>query len=207
MDLALLEALAVETYEKHGFDATEPVSMLRLARRALHPDVICRPPSVIGCRPASSGFVQEKPFIMLRRTIDLPQLGFFCGHELSHLLRGTSHGHDESEEAACDYLAACLMAPRPAVKRLYAAFGWDIAEIAAEVVATQTWAALRLAETMLVPLAAVTPTVVRVRGPEEHVWPDERSIREMARKPGPGIRKVRITDQPRRAAIVLEDLG
>lgn len=200
MDLITLESLAVEEYRARGLDPAEPVSTLRLARLKFHPGVITRPPTFAARFPSCTGTDPRTGlrYIGLKRTIPRDEVQWYCGHELAHLILGVPHGKGAAIEAACDYLGACLMAPRPAVHALYRACGFDVSAIAKHVVATQTWAGLRLAEALLVPLAAVGPTV-RVRGPEEWAWPDEGTIRGWARgKAGPGLRKVRVTDRPGR---------
>lgn len=204
MDLVSLEAMAVDFYQRHKLDPSEPTSTFKLARLEHGPATITRPPSIVGRFPSCAyrNIVTGTQHIGLRRTIPEDEQQWYVGHELAHLMLGRKHGESEEIEAACDYLGACLMAPRPAVVALYRSFGWNVSAIARTVVATQTWAGLRLAETMLVPVAAVSPALVRVRGPEEWNWPDERTIRGWASsQPGPGLRKVRVTDRPRRVLL------
>jgi hypothetical protein len=205
MDLQTLEAIAVEFYRRHKLDPATPTSTFKLARRAYHPQVITRPPTLLGRFPACAYVNHEtgQQHIAIRRTVPDDEQQWYVGHELAHLVLGTKHGDGAEIEAACDYLGAALMAPRPAVLALYRSFGWNVSAIAREVTATQTWAGLRVAETMLMPLAAVSPIAVRVRGPEEWVWPDERTIRGWASGHiGPGLRKVRVTDRPKRSLLL-----
>lgn len=202
MDLHGLEAFAVETYERCGLDAAKPVSTFRIARLLFGPSVICRDATLVGPYPAASALVAGVPRIAIRRTVPLDEQQFYVAHELGHLLLPDQRS--ETIEAECDYFAAALMAPRPAVFSLHRAFGWNLRAIAEEVVGTQTWAALRLGEALRAPLAAVSPVTVRVRGPEDFAWPEETTIRRWARKPGPGLRKVAITDRPRRAVLLAE---
>lgn len=203
MDLIELEAIAVETYQRLDLDPARPVSTFRVAREMLQDGhAITRPPTLLGRYPACIYHVEGRPKIALRRTIPDDEQQFYVGHELAHLLLGKPHGSGHEIEAACNYLGAALMAPRPAVFALYKSFGWNVSQIAKKVVATQTWAALRLGEAMLVPLATVGPIAVRVRGPEEWCWPDERTIVEWARgTPGFGLKKIRVTDRTRRTII------
>lgn len=204
MDLADLETIATSTYERHGFSPDRAVSTFKLARKIHGSDCIVRPHTLLGAYPASTTHLEGRPRFALRKTVPDDEAQFYIGHELAHDLLGLPHGKGAEIESACDYLAACLIAPRAAVVALYRAFGWDLRAIADEVVATQTWAALRLAETMREPLAAISPIAVRVRGPEEWVWPSEPEIRRMARRPGPGIKKIRVTDRPKRAVILAD---
>lgn len=204
MDHADLETLATSTYERHGFDPTAPLSAFRLARKMHGPNAVTRPPVLLASYPASTYHVNGRPRFAVRKTVPKDEAQFYLAHELAHDLIGTKHCHGDALEDACDYLGACLMAPRAAVLALYRAFGWDLAEIADEVLATQTWAALRLGETLRAPLAAISPALVRVRGPEEWVWPSEPEIRRMASRPGPGLTKIRVTDRPRRAVLLAD---
>lgn len=199
-----LESIAVETYERHHLDPAEPVSAFRLARAIAGPDAVVRPPGLLGRYPAATMHVNGKPRFALRKTVPLDEQQFYLAHELAHLLLGRPHGAGAEIEAACDYLGSCLMAPRAAVLALYRAFGLDLGAIADEVVATQTWAALRLGEALQIPIATVGPIAVRVRGPEEWVWPSEPELRRQAVRPGPGLAKVRITDRPKRAVLVAD---
>lgn len=202
----MLEGIAIDAYRRAGLDPQQPVSTLKLARLLHGPETIMRVPSLLGGRQAALCWVNGTPRIALRKCIPLDYLGHCCGHELAHVELGRPHDGDPDLEGECDYLASCFMATRPAALSLHRAFGWELREIANEVVATQTWAALRLGETLLVPVAAVSPTTVRVRGPEETSWPDEATIRSWARRPGPGLRKIRIDDQRGRAAIVADEV-
>ncbi len=195
MDPSDVEGEAVATYRRAGLDPERPASTFRIARALYGRDVIVRPPSVIGA-PAAVGWVHDRPRIMLRRTVPDAEAQFLVGHELGHLILETT------DEDACDLFGACLMAPRPAARALHRSFGWDLRRVADEVVATQTWAALRIAEATRTPLAAVTPQKVRVRGPEEWSWPSEPELRQL--RPGPGLRKVRITDRRSSFALVAD---
>jgi hypothetical protein len=211
MDLLHLESVAVETYERLGLDPSEPVDTCKLARlrfrgRGDSTPIVTRPPSLLGARPGAVWWKGETPFIAVRKTVPIEIVQHVVGHEMGHLLLGRKHDSDPDLEAACDYLGACLMAPRPAVLALHRAHGWKLREIAEEVCATQTWAALRLGEALGIPLAAISPVAVRVRGPEEWAWPSEPEIRQLARRQRPGLKKVAITDQRARCAIICEDL-
>ncbi len=200
MDPYNLEALAVETYERHRLDPAEPVSTYKLARLSGHR--IVRPPKLLGRYPSTTFHDGEGQCIAIRRTVPDDEAQWYVGHELAHLLLGKPHGAGAEIEAACDHLGAALMAPRPAVLALHRALGFDVSALATEVVATQTWAALRLGETLSIPLVTVGPIAVRVRGPESWAWPDEPQLRRWAAgRPGPGLRKVRVTDRPKRTIL------
>jgi hypothetical protein len=200
-----LEQLAIETYERARLDPAEPVRTVRLARLVLgDPGAVVRAPLTLS-GPAVKFIHNGRVRIGVRRNLPAEYALFFIGHELAHVV--LEREGVEDDEASCDYLGACFIAPRPAVHRLHRAFGFDLTEIAARVRSTQTWAALRVGESESIPIAALSRVTVRVRGPESWVWPDERELRRAARadEPGPGLRKVAITDGRGRMALVAGD--
>jgi hypothetical protein len=204
MDVANLEGIAIALYKRLGLDPSEPVSPVRLARTWLGADAIGRGHVIGGM--GSSGRVNGRWRILVRPTLPVPELVFTVGHELGHVLlaeEGWTGDRDEEERAA-DLIAGALLAPQPAMRKLYRAHGLDLAAIAETVNASQTWAALRVGEAVGEPIAAISPALVRVRGPESFVWPSEPEIRKFARGRAarPGLAKVRITDAPGRVALV-----
>jgi hypothetical protein len=201
-----LEADAVLAYQRAGLDPAEPVSTAKLARLLFGPDVIARLPGVLGTRPACTAWLHGQPRIVVKRNLTPEQVQHAVGHELAHLLLGRRCAAELSLELACDYLGAALIAPRPAVVAMHRALGLDVRAVAGELVVTQTCAALRLGEALTLPLAAIGPRV-RVRGPEEHMWPDEPVLRRWATRPPKGLAKVRITDQPGRVLLVDDDVA
>jgi hypothetical protein len=131
---------------------------------------------------------------------------FAIAHEIGHYLLRRARFVGDDEERAADYLGAALIAPRRAFLAARRAMGDDLPNLARTFGMTETAAALRLGEVCHVPLAVVAPQTVRVRGPEEWVWPDESTLRRWARGLAqPGIRKVRLTDDPRRVVLDAED--
>lgn len=79
----------------------------------------------------------------------------------------------------------------------------DLPELARAWRSTQTGALLRVGEVDDVPVAAIAPRLVRVRGGgDDFVWPGERELRRAARDGAPGLRKVAITDGRGRSALV-----
>jgi hypothetical protein len=123
---------------------------------------------------------------------------FAIAHELGHWLLARHGFVGDDEERAADHLGAALVAPRRAFLSARRAVGESLPELADAFGITETGAALRLGEVLGVPLAVVVPATVRVRGPEDWGWPDEWTLRRWARGRTPGIRKVRLTDDPRR---------
>lgn len=138
--------------------------------------------------------------VYLNRCHPIGNLRFVALHELAHYLLGPGGSEDD-----CDALAACLLAPRPAVERALEEIAHRDAkpakvysEIGAWFRCTDSFAAMRHAEVTDAPLALITPAKARVRG-APYPWP--RDLGELARTPGPGLRKARLRDDPQRVAI------
>lgn len=203
---AEIEGIADAAYEEARLDPDQP-NVVRLARTLLGPDAVRRGPRPLSS-PAVLLRVGEDWRIVLSRS--LPRLAalFAIGHELGHwLLRRHGCWCGESEEREADYLGAALLAPHRAFRRAYYQLGADLPALAAAFSTPEAGAALRLGEVMHVPLAVVAPQTVRVRGPENWVWPDESTLRSWARQrtPRPGVRAVRLSDAPR--TVVLDASG
>lgn len=208
LDATEVEALAVAFYRRLGFDPAEPVDTFRLARALLGPDAIERGTSIVGL-PAKLFMVRGARRIAVSRKLSVPYARFYAGHELGHVVLDELGYRDDDLEAVCDMFGAAVMAPIPAVAALLRAFGRDHEAIAAEVGATQTWAALRVAEALGIPRAIITPARVYARGPEAFVWGPEDGLRRLARGRvvRPGVTKVKLTDDPRRVVIDVEEAG
>lgn len=206
MDATDIEALAVDFYKRLGFDPEAPVDTFKLARKLLGPHAIERGVAIIGL-PSRLFVVRGERRIAINKRLSVPYARFFAGHELGHVVFDDLGYREDDLEAACDMFGAAVMAPLPSVRAMLRAFGRDHEAIADEVGSTQTWAALRIAEYLRVPRAVVSPGLVRVRGPEEWAWPDESVLRRWARRPAPGIRKARLTDDPRRVILDAEAVG
>jgi hypothetical protein len=204
MDHADVEALAIAFYQRLGFEPDRPVDTFRLARKLLGPSAIERGARLVGI-PARTFLLRGERRIAVNRRLSIPYAQFFVGHELGHVVLEEMGYVDEDVERVCDMFGAAVMAPRPAVQALLRAFGRDHAAIADEVGSTQTWAALRIAETLGMPRAIVTPQRVYARGPEEFVWGPEGEVRRLARTPRRGIVRAKLTDDPRRVVLDVEE--
>jgi hypothetical protein len=206
VDAASLEAIALATYRRAKRDPGRPMSTFALAR-AVDVEVL-RLRDMAGA-PAGRGTSNGKRFIAVKQRLPEAYARFFAAHELAHFLLDEEGYDAEDLETCCDYLGAALMAPRPAVIGLKSAFGLDPRAIAKEVGGTETMAALRVGEVLRIPLAVVAP-IVRVRGPEEWVWPSVPELRRLARlaprKLPRGLAKTKLTDDPRRVLLVADDL-
>jgi hypothetical protein len=201
-----IEGLAVAFYERLGFDPAIPVDPFRLARKLLGPMAIERGTSVAGLS-AKLFVVRGERRIAVSRKIPPEYAMFYVGHELGHVVLDEIGYREDDLETACDAFGAAVMAPMPAVRTLLRAFGRDHAAIAEEIGATQTWAALRVAECLGIPRAIITPGRLYVRGPEAFEWGPEDSLRRLARgrAGAPGITKVKLTDDPRRVVIDIDE--
>ena len=205
MEQLELEGIAEAAYREAKLDPERP-HVTRLARALLGPDAIQRGPRPISS-PAALVRVGDNWRIYLGRSLPPLYALFAVGHELGHWLLNRCGYHGDDEERAADYLSGALLAPRATFLSAHRALGEDLPALAETFSMTETGAALRLGEVTRVPLAVVAPATVRVRGPEEWVWPEESTLRSWARRTMPGIKKVRLTDDPRRVVLEPEDLG
>jgi hypothetical protein len=199
-----LEGIAEAAYAEAKLDAERP-GVVRLARALLGPDAVQRGPRPVAS-PAALFRVGDAWRILIARSLPRAYALFAVGHELGHWLLRRHGVQVDDEERAADYLGGALLAPRRAFIAARRAVGDDLAELAEAFSTTETGAALRLGEVIEQPLAVVAPQRVRVRGPESWVWPDESTLRRWARRPAPGLRKVRLTDDPRRVVLDAEQI-
>lgn len=204
MEQLELEGIAEGAYRDAGLDPERP-NVAQLAKSLLGPNAIQRAPRPIG-GPAALVRVNDSWRIILGRSVPKLYALFAVGHELGHWLLARHGYRGDDEERAADFLGGALLAPRRAFLAARRALGEDLPELAKTFSMTETGVALRLGEVERHPLAVVAPATVRVRGPEEWVWPDESTLRRWARRPAPGLRKVRLTDDPRRVVLDAEDL-
>lgn len=210
MEQLELEGIAEAAYDEVELDPERP-HVPRLARALLGPDAIQRGPRPLHA-PAALIRIGSAWRIVLSRSLPPRYALFAVAHELGHwLLARYGHVGDDAldgmgEERAADYLGAALLAPRRTFLTARRALGNDLPELADAFALTETGAALRLGEVLRLPLAVVAPQQVRVRGPAEWVWPDERTLRQWARRPAPGLRKTRLTDDPRRVVLGVDDV-
>lgn len=204
MEQLTLEGIAEAAYADAKLDADRP-DVVRLAHRLLGPDAISRGPRPIRS-PAALVRLASGYRIILSRSMPSAYELHAIAHELGHYLLRTG-GHvtpDIDEEASADYLGAALIAPRRAFLSARRAIGEDLAQLAETFGITETGAALRLGEVTGQPLAVIAPASVRVRG-EGWSWPDERTLRRWAQRPVPGLRKTRLTDDPRRVVLDVDE--
>jgi hypothetical protein len=142
--------------------------------------------------------VNGQTTIGLRRSLSNEARQHTTGHELGHwvLTREGVRAGPLTEEW-CDYIGAALVAPREAFQATLC--GSSYADLAREFRTTETLVALRVGELTGEPVAVIAPHAVRARG-EWHQ--DAHGLRQLARTGGPGVRKCRLTDDPKRWALV-----
>ena len=170
MDPGELEALALEALRRADADPEEPPPVFEIVRALLGTKVE-RPAHMVTL--GATHRLHGRTFVSVKASLSIQRAQHVAGHELAHILIREAALHLDDEERAADYLGACLMMPRPYVVKFHRAEGFAPAALAEELATTQTAAALRIAEVVNVPLAAVSPALVRVRGPESFVWGDE----------------------------------
>ncbi len=138
-------------YRKAGIDQERDPGALRLASRL--PGV--RLEAVPGL-PERGCLTRTRSGCVIRWREDLPawRRDFVVGHELAH------YAVRDSDEQACDRMAAAIVAPRPAMRALRREYGNDLARSAAALRTCQTVVARRLTEISDEPCAVVTPRAV-----------------------------------------------
>lgn len=118
-------------------------------------------------------------------------------HELGHFgLQALGYANTEDN---ANGVAAALLMPVASFRARMREVGPDPRQLALPFRVTESAAVLRYGELSGQPLVLVTPQRVRVRGPEEWVWPSEERLR---RGRVPGLAKVRLRDDWRRVALV-----
>lgn len=138
-------------------------------------------------------------YIAIRAGITVERARFAVLHEIAEeALRGQI---DDDIERACNAIAGALAMPRRTFLCALREVGEDPHALAALFKVTPTAAALRIGETTQMPLAALTPSWLWIRG-RPIVWPPETELRRIARVGRPGLRRIAL--EPRRIAIIVD---
>lgn len=202
-----LEGIAEAILREGGQETDEAPRLLRLVTAHLGDDAIEYTPIRL---PGDGALIRiyDAWRIYIRRRLTPERRAFVIAHELAEWWLKVRVGYQgEDVEAAANYVAAAVLAPRHAFRLAVEDLGSDFPRLAEAFRVTETHAALREAELARLPRAVVSPALVRVRGPEEWVWPAESVVRRWARGAAPGLRKTRLTDDPRRVVLDADDLA
>ena len=143
--------------------------------------------------------------ICLRRRLTREAARFAICHELAELRLAELRYEEPDVEERADELGAALACPRDAFRQAVREHGrLAFEQLALDFTIDETCAALRVGEAVGVPLAVVAPRRVRVRG-DACAWPDEHTLRRVAKTGGPGVARAVLRDDPRRVVLVAED--
>lgn len=206
MDQAEVERIAANILEEGQQDPEEPPRLARLVVALMGPNAVDYASSLRG--DGALVRIGDDWRIFVRHRLPLERRTFAIAHELAEWwMRVRLQYRSGDVEHAANGIAAAVLAPRPAFVRALRFFGGSLPELAEAFGVTESHAALREAEITHQPRALVSPALVRVRGPETFVWPDERTLRAWARRSRPGLRKTRLTDDPRRVVLDAEETG
>jgi hypothetical protein len=208
VDVRTLEGIAEAILREGGQEDDEAPEIGALILRLLGEDGLSLERGGLGV----DGLLDARPDggwrIRLRSNLPAHRKRFVAAHELAEWWLQAREGYQGDDiEHAANYVGAAIIAPRRAFAAALRHHGRDFPALAASFVASQTTMALREAEILRVPRVIVAPSSVRVRGPEELVWPTAATLRSWARDGGPGLARTRLTDDPRRVVLDVEDVG
>lgn len=200
---AWIDADCVATGLLQGFPDDSVPGALAIARHRLgRRDAVVVTRGLVTA-PAATCTVRGVTRIYLRPRLP-PRLRRWCIlHEVAEIeLRAL--GYDEPDvERQAQAVTAALVAPRRPYLRALRHFGEALASLADAFLTTQTSVALRLAETTGRPVAVVAPARVYAHGgDEEYAWPHAEALRRASKRPPEGVRKVRLSDDRRRVALL-----
>lgn len=193
-----IEGDAMAIYRRAGFEPDRSVSVVRLARELLGTEVTRA--SLAGQRESDICTVSGRCVIAIRRGLAPARARWRIGHELGHWWYDRIGYRGEDIEQRCDALGAALIAPRPAWLALRRRVGDDVSELATALATTQSLVLLRRGECEGTPTALVSGRVL-VRG-WDFAWPDEATVRRIARVGHPRLRKVTLTDEGKRVGLL-----
>lgn len=196
-----LETLALNTYARSGLDPARPVEGTDLAEILYGEDVWVRGGALLATGRACSGTLHGQVRIHVPRHLPRERRNFLTLHEVAHQLLGAPCRNGGELEAAANRLAAALMAPLVATRRLHAVHGFNLRSIALAMRSTQTCAALRLAEALELPLVS-WGAIRRLRGPANWQWPPHDELERWRRRAPRGLARLPVGDERGRVVLV-----
>lgn len=201
MDTRAVEGAARRLYELAGADVDQPMWTPKLARLVLGVGCIQWADASKMRSEGSLVRIGDRYRIYVRKNLPPERLSHVIGHELGHWICKQDGYRGPDLEAVCDAIGAALVAPKPAFHAALRALGVDnLPGLAKVFTASQSLVALRAGETTGRPMALVAPSTVRVRG-DEFAWPATEEIRQLATRSRPGLKRTKLTDEPRRVMV------
>jgi len=199
------DAEATAIAQRAKLEPNEPHSVIALALGlelgvAYYPHTVLRGLNSLLFWPRGRS---ARPEIALRRGLT-PKTRTWCiAHEIAEDHLGVLDYRAPDVEQQANAIAAALLMPRLCFREQVRDWGQNLPELADQFATTETAVALRLAEVRAVDVCAVvTPATVYVRAPEEFVLPAPAELRRLARTGHPGLRKIAVTDDRRRVALI-----
>lgn len=180
-------------------DSRCPPGAQALVRHHLGRDAIIRLRGLVGADAAFT-LVNGSPKIAIRRGLSPERERWALLHELAEWHLAKLGYEEEDVEDAAEAIAAALVAPREAYRDALAVHGRRFRHLAREFLTTQTAVALRLGEVTGTPVVVIAPARVRVRG-DEWAWPVDVSSLAKARRLPQEVKRVSLTDDPRRRVL------
>lgn len=202
VELAELESIVEHGYRRAGIiNDDECLLPGQLIRARFGQDAIV----LVSNLPTKAAVVRVNgaPVFAVRSSLSPIERRFCLGHEYAHVLCDEVGYRGDDIEAACDYIGAAIQTRSRVFRRAAKHVGANFKQLALDFGITETWAALRYGETADVPVAVVCPKRVRMRGPA-WVWGEAVSARGLVTTGVPGVKKSRLTDDPKRVALVAD---
>lgn len=181
MELVDCEGTAARIYREARADPDNPPGPVILAQQWLGRDALVRVPRGSLSSDAAASCVNGQRRIMVRQGLSPERLAWAVAHELAELAL-LEEGYSRADiEQLADTIAACIIAPRGAVRQVAAGLEPEeqVGSVADAFGVTDTCAALRVGEVFDAPVVVVAPRV-RARG-AMFEWPPERELRRLAR--------------------------
>lgn len=149
---------------------------------------------------ASRSRVHGQTVFVVRKSLPAEYKQHRFAHELAHDIcerEGVRFETVDEEETACDRIGAAIHLRRAPFRQRLREVDADFRQLALDFQATPTSALLRIGETEETALAVISPSSVRVRGPEWFQRLVARHGRGVLRLAHPGLRHVALAERGR----------